>query len=78
MTAQCAKTIEHIKGNIESVIKVQASNGNYDCNEYMWGLANGLILALSIVTGQMPEYLDKPERWLDDLPKPELVEVVSE
>lgn len=65
--------LESIKSNLDDVIKVQCYHGNYNANPYMFGLANGLILARSIITGEMPEYMDAPKQYLDDLPKPELV-----
>lgn len=64
--------------NIKDVIRIQCSHGNYNCNEYMWGIANGLMVALSCCTGEFPNYMEKPEKWLDDLPKPDFEEVVCE
>lgn len=54
--------------NIKDIIRIQCSPGNYNFNEYMWGIANGLILALSCCTGERPEYMEKPVKWLHDLP----------
>ncbi|MFG0161179.1 hypothetical protein ACF0MN_10995 [Legionella pneumophila] len=65
--------LQRIKQNLSDVIKVQCSKGNYDCNAYMFGLANGLILAQSIVNNERPEYMEQPEQFLDDLPKIEHV-----
>lgn len=56
------KAIEHLK----DLVKTQSSHGNYDCNPYMFGLANGLILALKLFVNDAPEFLDRPERFLDD------------
>lgn len=64
--------------NIRDLIKVQCYSGNWNSNSYMMGLANGLILALSCITGEEPEFLKKPEVWLDNLPKPEFLEVCNE
>lgn len=55
--------------NLNDVLKIQCGQGNWNCNEYMWGMANGLILAMSIFTDNNPQYLKKPEKWLDDLPR---------
>jgi hypothetical protein len=33
----------------------------------MHGMANGLICARAVLTGQEPEYLDAPDEWLSDL-----------
>ena len=47
---------------------IQCSSGNYDCNEYMYGMANGLILALHIMQGSLDTnvpYMEKPAKWID-------------
>lgn len=52
---------------LEDVTAIATSKGNYDCNAYMHGMANGLILARAIVRddkGEVP-YLDAPKEWLD-------------
>lgn len=38
------------------------SPGNWDYDEYLRGMANGLILASAIMRGTEPEYLHAPER----------------
>jgi len=58
------KAVEQLK----DLIKTQSSHGNYDCNPYMWGLANGLILALSLFDGVSPVFLERPAKFLDDEP----------
>lgn len=40
-----------------SVTKTQCSKGNYDQDEYMRGLANGLILAESIMEEIEPAFI---------------------
>ena len=40
----------------------------------MWGLTNGLILALATMKGEEVKYLDRPAVWLDDLPPPVFIE----
>ena len=50
------KAIDQLK----DLVKTQSSHGNYDCNPYMLGFANGLILALSLFDGQSPVFLDRP------------------
>lgn len=54
---------------------IQCSDGNWNYSEYMWGMANGLILAIANIDGKDPEYLDKPDQWLED--KPENVAAVA-
>ncbi len=36
----------------------------FNLSEYRWGLANGLILAESIMNDRPPHFLDKPKKWL--------------
>jgi hypothetical protein len=58
---------------------VQCSDGNWNYDPYMHGMANGMIFAISLFDGKRPEYLEAPEQWLKDLPDTELktVEVVA-
>ncbi len=61
-------TNEEIKlciSRLQSLVDIQSSDGNYNCGPYMHGMANGLILALSVFTRDNPKFLDKPEKWLD-------------
>ena len=48
------KKIEKLK----EVTKIQCSKGNYDVNEYMRGMANGLILAEAIMEDKDPKYIE--------------------
>lgn len=52
--------------NLDDVISLQASHGNWNFDPYMYGLANGLILARSIMTNTEPEFLVLPKKWLKD------------
>lgn len=36
--------------DLENVIKIQCAEGNYNANDYMHGMANGLLLARTIIT----------------------------
>ena len=51
---------------IQDVMNIQCSNGNWNYEEYMMGLANGLILAHHLLTGAdgSPPYKSKPDEWL--------------
>ena len=42
--------------NLKDICETQCSKGNYDANEYMRGLANGLLIANSIFTGKEPSF----------------------
>ncbi len=54
--------------NLRDACKVQCANGNWNYSEYMHGMANGLILAVSIFEGTNPEYKEAPKEWLKDKP----------
>ncbi len=56
--------LEKAIADIRNVKSIQCSNGNWNYDPYMHGMANGLILALSFLEGVEPEYLDAPEKWL--------------
>jgi hypothetical protein len=49
---------------LKEIRDIQCSDGNFNFDPYMHGMANGLILALSIMTHGKPEYLDAPNEWL--------------
>lgn len=43
--------------DLKAVTDAAKSRGNADANDYLHGMANGLILALAIVEGKEPEYV---------------------
>lgn len=49
---------------LREVTAVQRMVGNYTYDSYMHGMANGLTLALALMEGKEPLFLDAPERWL--------------
>ena len=51
---------------------VQCSDGNWNYDPYMHGMANGMIFALSLFDNKPPEYLQAPKEWLKDKPDTEL------
>lgn len=59
-----AKALQDITEGLDDLIKVQCSDGNWDYDEYMRGMANGLILARTLIDGNDPEYLEPPEIYL--------------
>lgn len=58
---------------LQELLNIQCSNGNWNYDAYMHGLANGLILAEHTITGKDGEvdYKVAPEQWLCDLPSSE-------
>lgn len=61
------KEILRILEDLQNLIDIQCSDGNWNVNPYMQGMANGLILAKSVITNETPEYVDAPDIWLDDI-----------
>jgi len=49
-------------GALKDVTDVQTSDGNWNHDAYMHGMANGLILAMAIMGDVKPEYLEAPEK----------------
>lgn len=64
MEKTTAKAIESLK----DLLKVQCADGNWNYDPYMHGMANGMILALSLFEGGTPDFLEAPEEWLEDNP----------
>ena len=53
--------------DLKNLCDIQSESGNWNCNPYMQGLTNGLIMALSIFTGEEPKFKSAPDKWLDDI-----------
>ena len=49
---------------LDEITKMQCSDGNWNADPYMHGMANGMILSLSTITGEEPTFLESPQRWL--------------
>lgn len=50
--------------SVRDVTEVQCSPGNVDYDEYMRGMANGLICAMALLDSEDPEYVDPPDTYL--------------
>ena len=51
---------------LREIVKTQCSEGNWNYDGYMHGMANGLLLALAILEDEEPEFLEAPLEWLRD------------
>lgn len=61
--------LEKRLADLASVVETQATHGNWDYNDYMCGLYNGLELAWAILKGETPKFRKKPDAgWLQDKP----------
>lgn len=49
---------------LRTLVKTQMSDGNWNYDPYMHGMANGMILMLAVAEGKEPQYLDAPEKWI--------------
>lgn len=47
---------------MDDVIEIQCSDGNWNCDSYMHGMANGMIMMRSMFSSKKPEFLDKPKK----------------
>jgi len=52
--------------SLQDLIDIQCSDGNWNYDPYMHGLANGLLTSRSILDGKEPQFLDAPKQWLKD------------
>ena len=55
---------------VQDLVDIQCSCGNYDYDPYMHGMANGMIVILSVLTGQDPELVDAPDKWRSSFSEP--------
>jgi len=59
---------------LRELVGVQTADGNWNYDAYMHGMANGMILALSIMEGLEPQFLNAPDEWTCDHPREEVEE----
>lgn len=48
-------------------LKIQGYDGNWNYDEYMFGMYNGMELMLAIAENREPVFREKPEQWVKDL-----------
>jgi len=53
---------------LREMVDIQGYEGNWDCDEYMFGMYNGMELMLAIVENREPAFKEKPEVYREDLP----------
>jgi hypothetical protein len=63
---------------IKGLIDIQKQNGNYNYNEYMYGMLIGLECAYYTLLGEEGKFTEKPEKWLDDNIPKDFVPTVAE
>jgi len=60
------RRLTKFEADLKNLTDIQCSHGNWNYDPYMMGLANGLIMARSILTGEEAVFLSAPEEWLKD------------
>lgn len=48
---------------LKELLKIQGYDGNWNYSEYMWGLYNGLELALATLEEREPVFKEKPKEF---------------
>lgn len=59
------KYMEGLK-SLENMVSIQTTDGNWNYSEYMHGMANGLLGAASVFSGEDVVLLTAPEQYLCD------------
>ncbi len=62
-----ADQLENAIDNLKHIVETTCKPGCYDYDEYMFGMANGLILALATIQNKEPVYLDRPVKLQSEL-----------
>ena len=68
------KAVEHAEecvreqalSDLRNALDIHLTDGNWNYDTYNYGMANGMIFALSVMTGEDPEYIHAPDEWLCD------------
>src|SRR6185312_9547205 len=57
-------TKEEMLDEMRIMLEIQGENGNWNYDEYMHGMYNGMEFMLARFEGREPVYRSKPEKWL--------------
>ena len=63
------ETLEEKIAELERLIEIQCTDGTWNYSEYHFGMTNGMIFALSVLTDNSPEYFNAPDMFLNDIEK---------
>ena len=61
--------------SLRKLVQIQCAEDTVDQDEYMRGMANGLMLALSVLTGQEPDFVEAPNTSYQDRVRAERAEL---
>ena len=56
------KTVE----DLQTFVEVQGANGNWNYDEYMHGMYNGMELMLATIEGREPNFRSRPDRFITE------------
>ena len=62
------KNEEKALEKLKDMCVTQCQKGNFDVNEYMRGMANGLMLAVSYFTNEEPKFIEPPSQAAENEP----------
>jgi hypothetical protein len=48
---------------MKEALKIQGYDGNWNYDEYMHGMYNGMELMMAIAENREPDFKDKPKQW---------------
>ncbi len=55
------------KEDMRTLLDIQGAHGNWDYNDYMHGMYNGMELMRATADGDEPEFRDAPDQWGEDM-----------
>jgi hypothetical protein len=58
------RIIDRTFEQIEEMVKIQGRDGNWNYDEYMHGMYNGMELILAMIEERSPNYRNAPERFI--------------
>lgn len=70
--------VEDILAEFDEMLAIQCTDGNWNFDPYLHGMANGMLFMKSIIDGKDPPYLEAPDVWLADLPDDGLPPTVAD
>lgn len=59
---------QEVLDTFDDLLGIACAGGNWNYDPYLHGMANGMILMRSVLSGEDPVYLEAPEEWLKDRP----------
>ena len=63
---------------LEEVVRIQGMSGNWDYDEYMHGMYNGMEFMLSIIESRQPSFRNAPEKFLKYAEPPVLMKATCD